>query len=174
MKGIYVLKEDKRVVYIGKSHNDIMVRVLNHTISGAKKFNSVKVLDIDNDSDIAIVEMYLICKFKPKYNRDSKYSDKLSIVVDVDKFWKNPIHLEYFGKRWRLPKSVEDADKIKRIKWIVSSVDDDGLVKEYYGLHKAAKAMSVSSQAISSAIKRNGKCCGVRWKRAKVKYSKNM
>jgi len=79
-KGIYFLiDENKEPAYIGYSSN-IYIRLLEHAVENKKKFKTIKSYDFTgvSDKEILIIEMYLICHFKPKYNK---------VVFDNFNYW---------------------------------------------------------------------------------------
>ena len=65
--GIYILYNDKKIIYIGKS-NSIKNRLYQHKKD--KFFNDVTCIYFKNEADVNLYEPYLINKYKPIYNRD--------------------------------------------------------------------------------------------------------
>ena len=75
----YLYDKDKELIYIGKSVN-LGVRMLE-----SAKFDDVKYCKfsiVNNKSDMSILEVYLISKYKPKYNKDLKYDDTATIEMN--------------------------------------------------------------------------------------------
>ena len=70
-KGIYYLLQDEEIVYIGKSLSNMRNRTNQHSEDTDKIFNYIEYYEIENDSDIHLVEIAMITKHKPKYNKDS-------------------------------------------------------------------------------------------------------
>lgn len=70
--GIYYLYNKDEVVYIGKS-NKLGKRVIQ-SVQG-KNVDSYSIVPIPNQADRDILEVYLINKHKPKYNKDCNSSD---------------------------------------------------------------------------------------------------
>lgn len=70
--GIYYLYSKDEVMYIGKS-NKLGKRVIQ-SIQG-KDVDSYSIAPIPNQADRDILEVYLINKYKPKYNKDCNSSD---------------------------------------------------------------------------------------------------
>ena len=88
-KGIYTLLSNGDVVYIGKSRSCIAVRLNSHYRDSNKDFDEVISYLIEGDSDINVVEIYLINLYKPKYNKGdigaSKLTFSISSIDDVIK-----------------------------------------------------------------------------------------
>ncbi len=78
-KGLYFLLQDNLIVYVGKSVVNITNRLNQHTLN--KTFNTVEIYTMENESDIAIMEIYFITKYKPKYNIESQNTDKPTIAI---------------------------------------------------------------------------------------------
>ncbi len=71
--GVYALKKDKTIVYIGSSV-DIYTRILEHKVDGIKDFDTVASVETFGNNEGATVarkiyEMGVICKLKPKHNK---------------------------------------------------------------------------------------------------------
>jgi len=69
-KGVYCLYNKDNLVYIGYSSN-VYVRTLEHISESKKEFNKIKAFDgseISTQNNL-LVEMGLICEFKPLYNK---------------------------------------------------------------------------------------------------------
>jgi excinuclease UvrABC nuclease subunit len=72
-QGIYVLTEKDSIVYIGYSSN-VYTRILEHLVEDKKAFNKVHFFEIEHKDDpiktnYLIIEMFLISKKIPKYNK---------------------------------------------------------------------------------------------------------
>lgn len=78
--GIYYLLLDGDIVYVGKSEYCLVSRVRDHYKD--KTFDEVRLYQIENKSDILVLEAYLIAKKKPKYNLDYNSEDFLSFGID--------------------------------------------------------------------------------------------
>ena len=83
MKGIYKLYYRDKIVYIGKSLSNMRGRVKHH-VNVNKLFDKAVLYEISNNSDIAILETYLISKEKPRYNTEYNYSDDPTIEFDSE------------------------------------------------------------------------------------------
>jgi len=71
--GIYALKKDEEIVYIGSSR-DIYTRLLEHKVDEEKDFDSASSIETIGknegaDSFRKMIEMGIICQLKPKYNK---------------------------------------------------------------------------------------------------------
>jgi len=93
MKGIYKLIYKDELVYIGKSMTNIEGRIKSHTES--KLFDTATMYFIPNDSDIAILETYLISKYKPRCNTEYNYGGLPSISIDEDMYLNNGKAVDY-------------------------------------------------------------------------------
>ena len=80
--GVYLLKRRGVVVYVGRSLTCVNSRLIAHCRDKEEDFDEVKVLLIKNIADVAILEVYLICRHSPKLNVDSmsNYIPTLSIA----------------------------------------------------------------------------------------------
>ena len=85
-KGIYILKNESEIVYIGKSIS-LRDRLLNHW--GQKLFDEIEILLIENEADINIIEPYLVSVYKPCLNKDFITKEKSSFVLDFEKCIKS-------------------------------------------------------------------------------------
>ena len=66
--GIYCLKDNGRIVYIGQSKN-VYCRCLEHIIEGAKTFDSIRAIYLDDSVEVQIMESLIIGTYTPKYNK---------------------------------------------------------------------------------------------------------
>jgi len=80
-KGVYLLYNKDEIVYVGKSHKCMANRLTDHQRSN-KVFTKVHAFIIENDANLAVAEIYLIGKYKPKYNEESMTTDELTIHID--------------------------------------------------------------------------------------------
>lgn len=80
--GIYILRNDDKVVYVGKSVSCITRRLNDHYSNEFKVFNNVSVYEINNISDIHIIEMYLIAKYNPVYNMEGN-SNSVQSTIEI-------------------------------------------------------------------------------------------
>ncbi len=65
--GIYALKKDSEIVYIGRSSN-IYLRILEHIVDGVKDFDSISKVYFDDITVSEIIETFIIDMLKPEYN----------------------------------------------------------------------------------------------------------
>lgn len=75
--GIYALKKDGVIVYIGQSSN-VYCRVLEHIIENKKEFDDIKAVYHESKTVIEINEVAIIGLLKPKYNK---------LVIEFDLFF---------------------------------------------------------------------------------------
>ena len=80
---IYMLYLNEEIVYIGRS-----VWAFNRLIShwNDKEFNEIQVLYFNNESNMCIIEPYLITKLNPKLNKEFKTNDTPEFNINVDDF----------------------------------------------------------------------------------------
>lgn len=69
---VYRLIHNNEIIYIGKS-TQINVRLTHHLRD--KDFDTVEVIQFDNEVDMCISEIYFINKYKPRLNKEFIYSD---------------------------------------------------------------------------------------------------
>ena len=81
VSGIYFLYDGLEIVYMGKATKSMYSRVNSH-IKLEKLFDRVVGYEINNDSDIHVIELYLVNKYRPKYNIDSLGEDLLTLKID--------------------------------------------------------------------------------------------
>lgn len=78
---IYILYLDNKVYYIGKSVS-IKNRLVGHWRN--KHFDTIKLLKLKCESDMHILEPYLISKLKPEYNVEFCTNEITTINIDID------------------------------------------------------------------------------------------
>lgn len=78
--GIYALLKGDSVVYIGKSEN-ITNRIKDHVKAREKDFDSYSVIACKHD-ELDDLEMFMIFKYKPRYNKQMTGFCKLETLVD--------------------------------------------------------------------------------------------
>ncbi len=95
------LDKDENIIYIGKTH-DIKGRLNNHNNSGHLssecycECSCVQYIELSSASDRDVYEIYFINKYKPKYNKQSKRDDELTIKLPEDFRWKEiEFNMEY-------------------------------------------------------------------------------
>ena len=69
--GVYTLLNKGVIVYVGRSLTCVNSRLIAHCRDKENDFDEVNVLLISNIADVAILEIYLICRHSPKFNVDS-------------------------------------------------------------------------------------------------------
>lgn len=81
--GVYFIYDtNNKLVYIGKSNSNVIKKSLesaNERLNGV--FSKIEYKLPKTHSDTNIYELYYISKYKPKYNIESKFNDKLSIIL---------------------------------------------------------------------------------------------
>ncbi len=80
--GIYMLLAKDEIVYIGKSLSSVSHRLYTHYNNTDMLFDAITIHEINNTADINVLETYLIEKFKPIYNSDTKSECSCNINID--------------------------------------------------------------------------------------------
>jgi hypothetical protein len=88
LSGVYILYENDKVVYVGKSNN-MKNRITQHKKD--KEFNKIICLSFENEGDKNIYELYYISKFKPKYNKDCVDTSSIELKDILEEISKNHI-----------------------------------------------------------------------------------
>jgi len=79
-RGIYLLFQDDKIVYVGISH-DIESRLRTHERDANKSFNLSKSFLVDNHDTLAKLEKLIIRKYLPLYNTCGTAKNELTIRV---------------------------------------------------------------------------------------------
>ena len=89
---VYRLIHNNEIIYIGKS-TQINVRLTHHLRD--KDFDTVEVIQFDNEVDMCISEIYFINKYRPRLNKEFIYSDAKSMSLkELDSIlW---INIDYY------------------------------------------------------------------------------
>lgn len=124
MRGIYILYESDKIVYVGMSNNNMMNRLYSH--GQTKQFDKAVICNVKNKSIIALIEVYLICKYKPKYNKNSKYDDELKIVIDIDSYLIDSIEFRFNNNKFTPINCISESKSFgnEELKYIESAIDD--------------------------------------------------
>lgn len=90
------------IIYIGKTNRNIKSRINEHFSKKGhlsrkcyKSVGKIEYIEVKSDADARLVELYLINKYKPKYNKDGKTKDYQSLKFSL------PIRL-MMGNKWIL------------------------------------------------------------------------
>lgn len=101
--GIYALKKDNQIVYVGQSIN-VYTRILEHIVEKSKDFDEINAIYNDNILNVQTMEVVIIGILKPKYNKliideqlflkvlPQDIKQKLGIT-DIDKYINESIQL---------------------------------------------------------------------------------
>lgn len=65
--GIYALKKEGVIVYIGQSKN-VYCRILEHIMEAKKDFDDIIAIYCEDMTDVEVTEVSIIAILKPKYN----------------------------------------------------------------------------------------------------------
>lgn len=88
---LYIFYNKENIIYIGKTEKDLFQRLKQHNHLPEKCYNSItKIMysKIENLSDLAVLEDYLICLYHPIYNTYNNFSDNLSFKINFSFNWK--------------------------------------------------------------------------------------
>lgn len=125
------LNESDEVIYIGKAR-DLEKRIHSHThLSDEcyKETKKVEYLQFNTDTEMIIAEVYLINKFKPKYNKSSKGKSVLTYVIaEIDnKKWINYGENVFKNKREYecVPKGTNERIKHYGFVGLMKEVQED-------------------------------------------------
>ena len=146
MKGVYLLYSYEQVVYVGKSTN-VENRIAAH--KNDKMFNSLVVIELDNDSDMHVLELFFINLFKPEYNIDSKGESSLTIKILMEN--TSEINIKEYVLNTTASKSYKELNNsnlVNNIRKVLNSITIDNvnidIVKpgfKYSTLQKTAIAL---------------------------------
>lgn len=70
---IYKLLDNDKIVYIGKSENNLFQRIDSHKKD--KIFNKIEIINFSSKTLMSMGEIYFINKYKPKYNRQYNFEE---------------------------------------------------------------------------------------------------
>lgn len=107
--GIYCLKDNGRIVYIGQSKN-VYCRCLEHIIEGVKTFDSMRAMYLDDSVEVQIMEAIIIGLYTPKYNK---------LIVDPYTYYSS---LPYEIKSNLSKKNYKEVEKLANI--IYSTIEE--------------------------------------------------
>lgn len=81
--GVYfIYDENNEIVYIGKSISNVSTRCFESIKErNIHRFSKIEIRVPSSKSDVSIYEAYYISKYKPKFNKDLKIKDMLSIEL---------------------------------------------------------------------------------------------
>ena len=98
---LYKIYYGDELVYIGRTKQDLQCRLRNHFFGGNAMTKHIDILQTtrieyclcQTEADLYLLEIYLICKYKPLINKDDKPSDDLTIYIPEPQFYEyyNPI-----------------------------------------------------------------------------------
>lgn len=92
---LYKIYYGDELVYIGRTKQDLQQRLRHHFFGGnamTKKLDILQTTRIEyclckTEADMNLLEIYLICKYKPRINRDDKPKDDLTIHLQEPNFY---------------------------------------------------------------------------------------
>jgi len=92
---LYKIYYGDELVYVGRTKQELKQRLRNHFFGGnamTKKIDIIQTTWIEyclckSEADMNLMEIYLICKYKPRLNKDDKPKDDLTIVIPEPQFY---------------------------------------------------------------------------------------
>ncbi|ARO21352.1 excinuclease ABC subunit C (plasmid) [Bacillus tropicus] len=113
------LDVENQIIYVGKTNN-IKNRMRQHFGKNGhlpeecyEQVSVVECIELDSESDMSVLELYFINKWKPVYNSSKKYSSIMSIEIDESNFcWESLEQMEYDPKG-EIDALKQVADKYK-------------------------------------------------------------
>lgn len=113
------LDVENQIIYVGKTNN-IKNRMRQHFGKNGhlpeecyEQVSLVECIELDSESDMSVLELYFINKWKPVYNSSKKYSSIMSIEIDESNFcWESLEQMEYDPKG-EIDALKQVADKYK-------------------------------------------------------------
>ena len=150
LSGLYLFKDDDNtIIYIGKA-DDIHARLMQHKHLPIDCYHSIKTIEyavVENKIDRDILEILLISKYKPKYNKQLQYKSDPTIVIDstIMLFWqKEPNILQY--------RFYERENKIHKVSKNPSGRPRISLPKEFYELYPKWKEKKITAVSFMEQI----------------------
>lgn len=127
---------NNEILYIGKSV-DVIRRIWSHNITKQLKDIEYTVcyIRIDNPIIISLLELYLINKYKPVYNKDSKYENYEYFNIDLDLQDKN----------WRILSNSTD-EQITKYSEVLYSTDESNYAKFKYYINENYKLIPMKNR----------------------------
>lgn len=124
---LYKIYYGDELVYVGRTKQDLKQRLRNHFFGGnamTKKIDIIQTTRIEycfcqSEADMFVTEVYLICKYRPKINRDDKPNDELTIHLE------EPIFYTYYHP-------ILDKWKEKQIEQLVDTSPLDYSNEDYF------------------------------------------
>lgn len=92
---VYILRNGKEVVYVGKSNGGLYSRIGEHM--RRKIFDNVELIICDTEDELARVEAREIIKHKPKGNNRIEKNGEYLTKQDIKKLYPK-IHFSYITK----------------------------------------------------------------------------
>ena len=113
------LDVENQIIYVGKTNN-IKNRMRQHFGKNGhlpeecyEQVSLVECIELDSESDMSVLELYFINKWKPVYNSSKKYSSIMSIEIDESSFcWESIEQMEY-NPKGEIDALKQVADKYK-------------------------------------------------------------
>jgi hypothetical protein len=95
IKAVYILRKAKRIIYVGRA-NDLVERIRTH--SKDKDFDGVEAFWAEDDEIQGIVEMWMICVFKPILNKQIYGLDQVKEAIREWQWKRTPDYQDYLQR----------------------------------------------------------------------------
>lgn len=124
---LYKIYYGDELVYVGRTKQELKQRLRNHFFGGnamTKKLDILRTSRIEyhiceSEADMNLLEVYLICLWKPVLNKDDKPHDNLTIYLPEPQFY------QYFDP-------IIDKWKEKQIENIINTSSYEYIDEDYF------------------------------------------
>jgi len=123
---LYKIYYGDELVYIGRTKQDLRHRLRQHFFGNplVKKIDILQTTKIEysvleSEADMYLMEVYLICLYRPRINKDDKPHDGLTIILPEPKFYP------YYD-------GIIDKWKEKQIEYLIDTSPLDGSSEDYF------------------------------------------
>ena len=159
------LDKNEKIIYIGKT-GDMDSRIRNHIDSGHlplscyKTIEKIEYIEVPTKVDMDILELYLINKFKPFFNRLDKEKSELYTNITNDLQWKPYSKVDYklLLKYKNQLKETQTENKSLQKKYYrlmgtgdIASLDTDKVGEPYY-LKNLNSKLSYVAEALDKKV----------------------
>lgn len=148
MEGNFVYRfvgEGGEILYIGRTKN-LKNRIRQHFNGGHlekecyDKTISIHYLEFESESDMFFMEIYLINKYKPKYNSKDLSLEKSKISID-------------YKEEWKLYEGVEGLTKQYKLDWILNNFElIFDMVEDYKNIGNLTRSNSIISIQLPATV----------------------
>ena len=112
---LYMFYYGAELVYIGRTSQLLQDRIRNHLFKtpmvrtlDVNKISKIEYTVLNSEADMFLYEIYLINKYKPKFNKDDKAKDNLTIELPELNWTKFSTHL---WEKWKFEINKRDLEE---------------------------------------------------------------